>query len=313
MPAIPLCVVEEHHEAFFVWRWAVANGVIPDSGNLLLHVDQHADVGSPRLRRPLPPLSASLDEAYRFTYDELCCFEFIVPAIYQRLIDHVIWVQWRPTQTANQLVLVRPGNDTATAFMLDARNVEPDTPLPQLPASFPGGAARYRLQPPDAPLGVAGSVILDIDLDFASCEDAANQVERLAVTREAYESFKTDRYHFLRITQGSRIALVEEDGGYYVYLRRFDERAPTPLRVDEAEILRRLDVLTARLREDDVRPALVVIARSRFSGFTAADQWAFIESALVERLRTLYDLDVFTVDTLARRLGLAEAWPGVPR
>lgn len=313
MRAIPLCVVEEHHEAFFVWRWAVSSGIIPASGNLLLHVDQHADVGSPRLRRPLPRLSASLAESYRFTYDELCCFEFIVPAVYQRLIDHVVWVQWRPPQTASQLVLVRPGNDSATTFVVEARNVDPETPLPELAASFPGGAARYRVQSPETALPPASSVILDLDLDFASCEDAANQVERLEVTREAYESFKTDRYHFLRITQGSRIALVEEDGHHYVYLRRFEERAPTPLRVDEAEILRRLDVLTARLRDDGVRPALIVIARSRFSGFTAADQWTFIERALIERLRTLYDVDVFTIDTLARRLGLAEAWPGETR
>ena len=55
--------------------------------------------------------------------------------------------------------------------------------------------------------------------------------------------------------------------------------------------------------------AVVVVARSRLSGFTPADQWAFIERTLLERLGALYDLDGFTIDVLAARAAVADAWP----
>ena len=52
----------------------------------------------------------------------------------------------------------------------------------------------------------------------------------------------------------------------------------------------------AFLKDKQVNPQIIDIARSRFSGYTPHDQWQFIENNLIERLSALYDLDIKTVD-----------------
>jgi len=41
-------IIEEHHEAFFVWNYAVLNNLLPAKGNNLFHIDEHSDMGTPR-------------------------------------------------------------------------------------------------------------------------------------------------------------------------------------------------------------------------------------------------------------------------
>ena len=42
-------LIDEHREAFGVWNRAVAKGRLSPSGNVLLHVDEHADLSTPLL------------------------------------------------------------------------------------------------------------------------------------------------------------------------------------------------------------------------------------------------------------------------
>ena len=51
---IPLVAFEEHYEAFFVWHHARDAGWLAESKNILLHVDEHADLRLPLSREQLP-------------------------------------------------------------------------------------------------------------------------------------------------------------------------------------------------------------------------------------------------------------------
>lgn len=296
MPSIPVYVVEEHHEVFFAWHYAIQHGILAASGNALLHIDEHADIGTPRLHRPLPPVGTALDEVRQFTYQELACFEFIVPAIYQGIFSDLVWIHGRPARKSDQSLVVRTLDGRAMSFDVSGGELNRDgTRVAE--SSAPDGHARYFVRTVDDPVPTIRPIVLDIDLDYLSCEDAVNLVQRIEVTRDEFESFQHDRYHFLRVTQGSRIRVSAEGDRYYMYLRNYPERLPTPLRVSEDEIVRRLDALVrfvARLPS----PQLIAIARSRLSGYTPADQWQFIETALITRLRTLFELDVHTIDDI---------------
>jgi len=293
--AIPYFVMEEHHEAFFLWHYAIQRDLIPERGNFLLHVDEHADIGSPRLHRPLDELGGNLREIDRFTFDELSCFEFIVPALYQGLFSEWVWIQGNPPRRSDQLLLVQGVGGKGRSFELKAADfVEGRRPL--VPLWWNERAARYRLQTIDDPIAPRDPLVLDIDLDYFSCEDAVNLVQKLEVTREEYESFRADRYHFLKVNQGSRIKMQEEGGRFFLYLRNYPEPLPTPLRVDEDEILRRIERFAAWLEAHAIRPRLIGSARSRFSGYTPLDQWQFIETHLIERLGRLYDLELRSAD-----------------
>jgi hypothetical protein len=311
MPPIPLCLVEEHHEAFLVWHDAIGRGILPPAGNTLLHIDEHADIAAPRLRSALPPIGIDLGEIRRLVYEELACFEFIIPAIYQGIFADVVWIHGRPPAKSDQLVVVRPQDRRARSFNLTGYDIVGGRPREEDVRHLDGRAARYFVRTVDDKLPTNGPVVLDIDLDFFSCEDALNQVQKLEVTKTEFESFQRNRYHFLRITQGSRIGVCEEDGRYFINLRNYSEPVPTPLRVSEEEIEKRVDAFIAFLARNAVTPQLIAIARSRFSGFTPSDQWQFIENALVERLRGLFELQVSTIDDISERSspapGLASA------
>ena len=41
-------IIEEHHEAYIVWNYAIQQGLIPATGNTLFHVVEHSDVGTPQ-------------------------------------------------------------------------------------------------------------------------------------------------------------------------------------------------------------------------------------------------------------------------
>lgn len=294
--SVPLFIMEEHHEAFFVWHYAIRAGLMAPAGNSLLHVDEHADIGAPRLFQSVDELGDDLQAIHRFTFDELSCFEFIVPSLYQGLFNELVWLRQAPERKSDQLLLVRTPQRAGRLFELTAYRLIDGKRV--LPPSAPAGGQRVRyLHQADVdPLHALDKVVLDIDLDYFSCEDAVNQPQRLEVTQAEFEAFQTDRYHFLRINQGSRIKMREEDGRFFLYLKSYQEAAPTPLRVNEQTIVERLDRFAGFLRRNRIQPQIIDIARSRFSGYTPGDQWAFIERQLLERLAALYPLEIRTVD-----------------
>lgn len=293
---VPLFIMEEHHEAFFVWHYAIQAGLMAPTGNKLLHVDEHADIGAPRLFQSVDELGSDLDAIHRFAFNELSCFEFIVPSLYQGLFDELVWLRQAPERKSDQLLIVRTPRRAGQLFDLVAYNLVNGKRA--LPPSAPadGHQVRYLHQAEADPLPALNKVVLDIDLDYFSCEDAVNQAQRLEVTQAEFEAFQTNRYHFLRISQGSRIKMREEGGRFFLYLKNYQEAAPTPLRVSEETIVARLDRFAEFLARNHIQPQIIDIARSRFSGYTPSDQWAFIERQLLERLAALYPLEIRSVD-----------------
>lgn len=302
MPKIPLFVMEEHHEAFFIWHYAIQHQLMAIRGNTLLHIDEHADFGAPRLFQSVDTLGMDLHAIYRFTFNELSCFEFIIPSLYLGFFKELVWIRQSTEHKSDQLAVVRSPQRSGQFFEMTGYNVFNNQPTLPSMALTDGRCVRYRHQTASDVLPLMDKVVLDIDLDYFSCEDAVNLPQKLEVSPEEYAKFQTDRYHFLRINQGSRIKMQKEDGKYFLYLKNYPEAAPTPLRVTRSTILERLDGFVAFLRDKQVKPQIINVARSRFSGYTPHDQWQFIEQNLIERLSTLYDLDIKTVDQVYESL-----------
>ena len=78
---IPVIILEEHNEALIAWHYAIQKNLVPAEGNLLLHVDEHADLEAPHLNESLCNFPKDLDEIARFTYDNVAIYEFIITAI----------------------------------------------------------------------------------------------------------------------------------------------------------------------------------------------------------------------------------------
>jgi hypothetical protein len=287
---IPFIVVEEHHEAFYVWQHGIARGWLPPERNTLLHVDEHSDLSLPHLRTPFRPGSGS-EEAERFTYDELDIGNFIWPAVYAGVFNRVLWMRYRHQASAGKwrsmsiCAKCRPPTRfiTATSFA--------STPF--------AGAADIRTME-YAPITTEDQIrtdqpiVLDIDLDYFCSNDYPDYGDReLEVTQAAYQRFVDNRYHFLKIAPGSKVTASERGGRYYLAFN--DDRAEAgPATDSEAvreEIQARIRGLLEFLGRFDVQPAMIVACKSLHSGYTPRGYASFIEEQLRRALETLYVLD----------------------
>jgi hypothetical protein len=291
MKKIPLFIFEEHHEAFFVWNYSVKNKLIPRFENTLLHVDEHSDMAVPHFNYSINLLNDNLQDIYDFTYNELTIENFIVSAIYQGMYSEIYWLYQSNNERkgAKKQILVYSHNGEGKVLRIDA-----NCDVGALAFFNPDlkNALFKSLKAPDE-FSKSKSVVLDIDLDYFSCNPKGYDFQgKLEVTKDQYDAFNKDKYHFLHLCLGSGIKSEFENEKYYLIFDSLQSKyIPSKLKVSEEEIVMRIDLLIDFLRKNNVEPRLIDICRSRLSGFTPEDQWKFIEEKLIEKLSTLYDIE----------------------
>ena len=294
---IPAFRLEEHHEAFLIWHHAIQRGLIAPAGNILVHIDEHDDLGLPRLHRPLEHLGTELRDIADFTYTELDIGNFIWPAAYLGILSQFHWMRARhSSEVVSRRLFIRTANEARTEFVTRAEDDGVSSP-----------ALSCSLINPDSEFEFGAQVILDIDLDYFCSNrypDLAGR--RIEVTEDTWQEFTGNRYHFLRLLPGSKITAAQEDDRYFLYFNQFD--APERTEDEQArqtwEITARLDRVMAFLDRNQVRPSLIMTCRSQHSGYTPVHQCAVIERAVWGRLRERYDCVVTPIEQLLRELGV---------
>ncbi|MEY3556348.1 MAG: hypothetical protein RLZZ580_2405, partial [Cyanobacteriota bacterium] len=154
----------------------------------------------------------------------------------------------------------------------------------------------------DALVNQEKTVVVDIDLDYFSCDNQAGEVWEIEVSKETYESFLNNPYDPIRIKLGGTAKMKEKNGKSYFYMQRpimesvlEKDRA---LKVSQAEILERIEKFSTFLIENKIQPKLIDICRSRLSGYTPGDQWQFIESNLIKKLQDIYPVEVKSIQDI---------------
>jgi len=292
MRKIPVFIFEEHHEAFFVWNYSVMNNLMKKSNNTLLHVDEHSDMAVPKFNYSINSIQNKLQELYEFTYNELTIANFIVPAIYQGMFSQLYWLYQSTNEGkgSKRPILVYSYKAEGQVLMLDI-NCDVET-LAFFNSDLKNALFKSIKTHDEFP--ESQSVVLDIDLDYFSCNPHYYHYQgKLEVTKEQHDSFNRDKHHFLRFSLGSGIKSKTENGRYYLLFNSLHfEVIPSKLKVSPKEIIIRIDRFIEFLRKNNVKPQLIDICRSRLSGFTPEDQWEFIEEKLIEKLSTLYNIEI---------------------
>ena len=286
-----LTVVEEHHEAFIVWRWAKDFCALPATGNYLLHIDEHADLAPLRSALPVPPFDAPFRETVNFTYAHLGIGNFIVPAIAAGLISAMTWVQLSSSTRVGTVEVINiEGVGLARRVYFGEvafEKGEANAGRKHVPLNIVGPGSREDL---------GATTLLDIDLDYFSCAEShwtALSGREIEITEHAYRQICADRYHFMRLTCES---LVPCDlGGKYV-LRVLP---PPTVKLPQRDIASSVSSLKSFLVENRVSPRIITVCRSRLSGYTPPEHCATIESSVITMLTELYRPDIVSFDGLS--------------
>lgn len=294
---VPLVVCEEHHEAYLAWALAIRRGWLPPAGNTLLHFDEHADTARPRLTRP-PPDGADPAALAAWVYGELRIDDFIVPALHRGIFDRLEWFRRR------HVGLVRRARIFAGSVRGEGRELVYGQWLARTRRQAPPDArlAHYRAGDVDEPARRRRNVVLDFDLDYFSCNRRPAFVDRrVYLSEEEYARIAGNRYHFLLTAPGAHVGRGREGGRPYLEFGGAGGPDGGDLEAARREVAR----VGAFLARQPWRPRMVVIARSRHSGYTPAAHWRAIEEALLGALRARYALEERTIDELSA----AEAVP----
>ncbi|MCA1992315.1 MAG: UPF0489 family protein [Coleofasciculus sp. S288] len=289
MERIPLFIMEEHHEAFYLWNYAVINGWIKDVNNTLLHVDEHTDLQVPLLNSSLQSVRSSLEKLHTFTYTELSIADFIIPSVYQGIFDKIYWLRRKHDAKMDRLkffVYSHQGNGQLIQL----------TENSSLAFFYQKDCKSFRLSSitnHDAISSGESLIVLDIDLDYFSCNDKDGAAAKIEITKEAYEAYTNDFYDELHLNLGGKGQVQKIDDKYYLYFSA--PEIPNKLKVSEEMIVQRIDAFISFLETNAIKPKLIDICRSRLSGYTPRDQWEFIENKLLEKLGQLYDLEIKSI------------------
>lgn len=298
---IPTWIIEEHHEAFFAWQRAVCDGMIPEIGNALLHVDEHADMALPCLSTSVLEVVSDRAAQARFTRDELGIADFILPAVYLGTIGEVFWLRRRHGKGPEQTTFHLASGDGKGRRLFLAESAFAAGLLD------PKGRKTARLRHittetdmPERPLGGEDSVILDIDLDYFHSDDRAAETTEIRITAQEYEAFHADPYHRVRFL-GGRVRAERRGREYrYIFSRRPDVETPT---FDEASVGRRIRDFVSWLREQRITPRLITICRSFHSRYVPPEHGPWIEATLLALLQELYPMDLLPFPDLSRESG----------
>ena len=290
---IPTFIIEEHHEAFIVWNYAIQQGWIPATDNCLFHVDEHSDMGTPRFNKSIHNLNGGIKKIEEFTYQELNIASFIIPACYLGIFNQVYWIRQRHKKTLNKPVemYVRSYNQAGKKLLSGKmKHVNKDT-LDNDRRPFDYFLRTIEKIPSNK------KVVLDIDLDYFSCSGNPTELEEIYVeiTRNEYNQFTNDKYHRLNFSGLGRIEALIIDDKYFYVINNFNEIYPTELKVTESSFIDRINLFVQALVNNRLKPTVIAICRSRNSGYTPIDQWEKIEACLIDKLQNAYNIVLYDV------------------
>lgn len=290
---IPTFIVEEHHEAFIVWNYAIQQGMIPSTGNTLFHVDEHSDMGTPRFNHSINNLNGNIEDIKEFTYKELGIASFIMPAAYKEIFSEVFWIRQkhRDLKGREERMYIRSYNEEGKR-LVSGKIKDLKDPKPHKDRKEFDYFLKTIEQLPDN-----REVVLDIDLDYFSCSGNPNELEEiyLEITKEEYDSFISNKYHRLNYSGIGKIEAQVRDGNFYYIINNYNEIYPTELKVGEKIIKERIKNFVSILNDKNVIPVIITICRSKYSGYTPNDQWKFIEDELSKKLSSIFRTEVKTI------------------
>jgi hypothetical protein len=301
---VPVISVEEHNEALIAVAWAIEHRGFPDAPAALLHIDHHADLDVPRVFTSLAGLPRTVEAIRDAVRNEISIASFIWAGAYLGILDAVYWLSpgspfsgMRPrASTPPKRLFITTTDTKRREFLTLGQRLETEGVgnNDRQPLAVHFVDTTFRI----VPRGGSQAWILGVDLDYFSCNSTPESGFRIQVTKAVHDAVRDDARHPLRLSVYHRVVPKQQAGEFWLEFDMFPPRIADPLVRTADEIGERIEALRVMLSELQEPPGLIVIARSRLSGFTPSGQWRFIEEAVLQMLSSIYICERLEGDSL---------------
>jgi hypothetical protein len=112
----------------------------------------------------------------------------------------------------------------------------------------------------------------------------------LEITQKEYDEINRNKYHPINYIGIGKLETINKNDRFYLLINNYVEIYPNKLYVNKNMIEQRINSFVYNLQNKKIRPSIITICRSRFSGYTPFEQWEFIENILINELNKLYRL-----------------------
>lgn len=300
MSKLPLFIMEEHHEAFYIWSNCYHQGLINPFGNTLLHVDAHDDMCVMGFRSSLDQLGEGLEQIYNFVYSELGIADFIIPAVYQGVFNNIAWLSGTFASPGKKRNMFVASAQPEGRFFKTAEVNNFTRPYLEKEKKKWDKHQFFTFQEISLSYDFRTSqpLVLDIDIDYFASDNSLSSVEKkIEITQAAYEEFCNNKYHFFRIMPTASYTVAKENGRFYLHYLEMQEEGKRQ-EVPAETIVKRIHSFGEFLDRNQLKPKIIDLCRSRYSGYTPRSQWEFIEKELLKVLQGIYELEIVNIQDL---------------
>ncbi len=280
----------EHNEAFSIIEYSKISGKINKKNNLLLHVDAHEDnlcnqtitsiYGLPSKKCP-----HTGKVLMKFAKNELYIFSFIKPLLLLGTVGEMVWVfpKWINTKSTKKKIY-RVASTLGEGKII--RDVPEKNYLNLKKYLYPDMKEYYYSKSSISSLDVKGQeCILGIDFDYFACDVniTSRIIKKIEITKEEYSRLKKEEYfHFGSL--GINKKLIKEKTKYFLKLSHL-KGEQKPLIKKFSDIKKEVEKIFRHLRKNDMKIKLVIVCRSKYSGYTPDRYLALIEESIRESIR----------------------------
>jgi len=247
-------IIEEHNEAFLLWKDRLLN----IKGVTLYHIDSHSDMD-------IPILSGSIYKPHYPIQKQLTIDTFITPAILLGLIKNVVYINPRGIEKKTSVRSIGSVGGKGVVLKLDVKNkgIFPDL-------------KKWRYQVTSKVNLNKGTGILDIDLDYFSCNLFIHPQLQLPINHEQFLYLK--RFNQSQNNNDREIGLYNLTNSYLAF-----KQNDADLIYNDSELT--IDYAIENfIYELNIKPTLISICRSVRTGYTPTKWGSYIEHKLVSCL-----------------------------
>ena len=271
---MPLYIIHEHNEAFFVWS-KLFNNIAPSKRHLI-HIDEHADFGIPYLTKPLPDPSSTQERLIDFTYRQLTIGTFLIPSAIRGFFSALTWIK---PSSVGSAPLERICIDYNPELYEISFLTNPNHHCIQLEYICSGWKAEMLS---------SDNWILDICLDaFNPNKILTPDPFTLEITKSEYENLNAADVNVWNLRYGASVTTSILNNKFYFNLDFSKWSSPESVNVNNS-LDDNLKCFEEFISSSSTSPEVITICRSIISGHTRRDEVDWIQEFILKILRSKY-------------------------